>query len=43
VESALVRFGYSVACVKKIGGAAPPRGRNMVFQTVDLGGYDLTA
>ena len=33
---ALVRLGHSVARVK-FGGAAPPRGRNMVFRKMRFG------
>jgi len=34
---ALVKLGHFLAPVK-IWGAAPPRGQNMAFQKVDLGG-----
>jgi len=39
---ALVRLGDSLARVK-IWGAAPPRGRNMVFRKMRFKGYDFTS
>jgi len=37
VGGALVRLGHSLARVKIWGGAAPLRGRNMVFQKMHFG------
>jgi len=39
---ALVRLGHSLARVK-IWGAAPPRGRNMVFRKMRLGYVNMSA